>query len=562
MGQQTIPVLKEKFADGKTPTGGDFGDVFDSYLHKGNKINPSQILGFNYPDEEDLTVLGDEIKFKNKAFNTNAFSGLGRSYIRKNIQGDKNILTQEMLNLSDTIYIIQYDYDLNSQSITIPSNVILKFDGGSMSNGSIVFNDTFIESPKKLIFNNISVSGTVKNTALSADLFYTTDVGVAVNSILSICDIAKLSRQAYSILTAITIYNNKKVLGVAPDKTVEQGGYVVHSTELQVNNPSLTAIFTGDNINAAELAGFYIYNESYNANLTAINLSNIKLSTIRNIEINNCNTAISIRGGYLDNIDNINIGNVYKGFYLSSSPQSQLNGCVLKNTYVKFSNVGYDIRYTNLLTLTNAYCEICHKDIHPTTALGVPFYLIGNNSITLISPYVEGSNSYIYMGGGADSKYGSNVIVNFFYNSHYNESYGGYFFDNGTFGNIRNCSIIGGHIMWTSYAGSGSIDSYPTGVIFANDNSFISGVTGGGISVRSNKVTVLDCDLAIERFNGVFVNNNVLANVPYSYRTATTANLPELTTSDAGCTIYDITRAKMIVWNGSAWSNMDGSVLS
>lgn len=47
MGQQTIPVLKDKFADGKTPTGGDFGDVFDSYLHKGTKINQSQVLGLN-----------------------------------------------------------------------------------------------------------------------------------------------------------------------------------------------------------------------------------------------------------------------------------------------------------------------------------------------------------------------------------------------------------------------------------------------------------------------------------------------------------------------------------
>lgn len=47
MGQQTIPALKNKFADGKTPTGSDFGDVFDSYLHKSTRINQSQVLGLN-----------------------------------------------------------------------------------------------------------------------------------------------------------------------------------------------------------------------------------------------------------------------------------------------------------------------------------------------------------------------------------------------------------------------------------------------------------------------------------------------------------------------------------
>lgn len=47
MGQQTIPVLKDKFADGKTPTGGDFGDFMDSYIHKSTKINQGQVLGLD-----------------------------------------------------------------------------------------------------------------------------------------------------------------------------------------------------------------------------------------------------------------------------------------------------------------------------------------------------------------------------------------------------------------------------------------------------------------------------------------------------------------------------------
>lgn len=47
MPQKPIPILKDKFADGKTPTGSDFGDILDSYFHKSTKIEQSQVLGLN-----------------------------------------------------------------------------------------------------------------------------------------------------------------------------------------------------------------------------------------------------------------------------------------------------------------------------------------------------------------------------------------------------------------------------------------------------------------------------------------------------------------------------------
>lgn len=49
----------------------------------------------------------------------------------------KNILTQEMFNNPNTIYHIQYDYDLNGKSITIPEGCTLEFEGGSLRNGTL-----------------------------------------------------------------------------------------------------------------------------------------------------------------------------------------------------------------------------------------------------------------------------------------------------------------------------------------------------------------------------------------------------------------------------------------
>lgn len=121
----------------------------------------------NSPDEEDLTSVNDKLKLKNKVYSPAEFSGLGRTYLRKNITGNKNILTQDMINTGNTIYIIQYDYDLNGSSINIPDNCVLKFEGGSLSNGSINFNSTYIEYENiDNIFINVKGNGTVTNDTI------------------------------------------------------------------------------------------------------------------------------------------------------------------------------------------------------------------------------------------------------------------------------------------------------------------------------------------------------------------------------------------------------------
>ncbi len=62
----------------------------------------------------------------------------------------KNVLTQSMINQPNTIYHIQYDYDLNGQSITVPEGCVLQFEGGSLSNGTIVGQTTEIAGIPKI----------------------------------------------------------------------------------------------------------------------------------------------------------------------------------------------------------------------------------------------------------------------------------------------------------------------------------------------------------------------------------------------------------------------------
>ena len=118
------------------------------YIVQGNIINAA--------DEEDLTVehsdlLGiDTLKLANRD-NTN---GIGYVILRKN----KSFA--EQVTKENTIYEIRYNFDLNGQEITIPERCILKFDGGSISNGTINGNSSIIISESILIFKNIIISGT------------------------------------------------------------------------------------------------------------------------------------------------------------------------------------------------------------------------------------------------------------------------------------------------------------------------------------------------------------------------------------------------------------------
>lgn len=65
----------------------------------------------NFADDEDITSVHGQLKLANKRYDPNNYSGKGRCYLRKNLVAGRNILTQSMICWSDTIYVIQYDYD-------------------------------------------------------------------------------------------------------------------------------------------------------------------------------------------------------------------------------------------------------------------------------------------------------------------------------------------------------------------------------------------------------------------------------------------------------------------
>lgn len=177
-------------------------------------IQPIEITGdvTNAPDEEDLTSENqggtDVLKFKDKAYNSALYSGLGRVYLRKNIvtlEGTgKNVLTQAMMNTANTIYHIQYDYDLNGQTITLPAGCVLEFNGGSVKNGTITGNDTLIQGRTDL--SGVTLAGSFANRS-----FNLYDAGCTSN------DASAASDNATRMLAFIRSLENIKLTLIVPD---------------------------------------------------------------------------------------------------------------------------------------------------------------------------------------------------------------------------------------------------------------------------------------------------------------------------------------------------------
>lgn len=67
---------------------------------------------------------------------------------------DRNLSSQ--ITLPNTTYVICYDFDINKEVLTIPEGCLLKFKGGRIKNGQILFNKTRIESKDAGIFYNIN----------------------------------------------------------------------------------------------------------------------------------------------------------------------------------------------------------------------------------------------------------------------------------------------------------------------------------------------------------------------------------------------------------------------
>jgi hypothetical protein len=344
----------------------------------------------NSPDEEDLTSINDKLKLKNKAYSPAEFSGLGRIYLRKNITGNKNILTQDMINTGNTIYIIQYDYDLNGSSINIPDNCVLKFEGGTLSNGTITFNKTHITDGK---FINVIPLGNINNKIAYAKWFESEDDTKVIHWLFTIAADnvqIELENKTYNVDSSNTVY-------------AENGFVKFDNINSYIINGNGAIIY--DKVLDTDI-GNYIYGFFYFTNCSNININNINYiwkyqavleSTVKGIvfvrTINECHNF---------NI-NAKVTNVGRGIY--SGKFNYTNGIAGRglcdsNISIDAINTGYPIaieRGDNLI-INNKFSNV-HRGLYLAGVTNSKVLSIGKDAYytkvnTLLTDTVDSLGTY------------------------------------------------------------------------------------------------------------------------------------------------------------------------
>ena len=102
-------------------------------------------------------------------FSQNRPSAVGMGYVV--LDKDKSFV--EQVTQENFIYEIRYDFDLGGNTIpfTIPENCVLKFNGGSLNNGTMEGNNTSIGYTSGIIFYGMTLLGTWDVPVVSMSFF-------------------------------------------------------------------------------------------------------------------------------------------------------------------------------------------------------------------------------------------------------------------------------------------------------------------------------------------------------------------------------------------------------
>ena len=110
------------------------GPTYTIYNCEGGVWTSSGITVNQSPigNEEDIDQNEDgKLQFANRVYNAQQPDGLGYKILRK------DATFAEQVTDTNTIYEIRYDFDLGGATVTIPSGIVLQFDGGSITNGTL-----------------------------------------------------------------------------------------------------------------------------------------------------------------------------------------------------------------------------------------------------------------------------------------------------------------------------------------------------------------------------------------------------------------------------------------
>lgn len=154
---------------------------------------------------EDLTIRNGLLQLADRS----STDGLGYIILRP----DKTLAEQVVQ--TNTIYEVRYNFNLGGGSVNIPNGCTLKFNGGKLTNGSIIGNSTIVEAAPYFLFDEVSLSGTFCGVAY-AEWFE----GVSIQKAINVFGSVMLLPKNYTITEPIEMPTRSAIIGSGNSTTI------------------------------------------------------------------------------------------------------------------------------------------------------------------------------------------------------------------------------------------------------------------------------------------------------------------------------------------------------
>lgn len=342
------------------------------------------------PDEEDITITdkdsngNSKLKFKDKKYDPSTFSGMGYKILRKNIVrrvNDNgtidyiNYLSPNEFSDSNTIYEIRYDFNLNGDIVDLLDNCVLLFNGGSIDNGTITCNNTYILQANESFKDNLFIKGTVKNNIIESNWWYMPkeDCYYQVKNIIELSNKsekpARFKKDNYLLLnhSEDSIIVQQSIDFGDSTVTLNTNGY--ENFNFDINQQEVQAI----NQNDYAQISLAINNKNLNAEvfkkykncLLLVDSDEIEIVRSGNNEIFKKHEILYVDiNGYLQNVPFNESINISKGTYIRCDKQQYIKNLklLIEDTYDKeqvsyYRRLGFKVHNCSNLTVQNIIIE-------------------------------------------------------------------------------------------------------------------------------------------------------------------------------------------------------------
>jgi hypothetical protein len=472
-------------------------------------------------------------------------------------------------NYNNTTLSIRHAFDLGANTITLPANVTLSFEGGSFTNGTINYNKTTIVSPSEPSLSGITFgTGDIINNYLDATWFGvvgddSTDNSGRLNAISTFLTnqgggTIYLPNGTYQ-MADVFVRGNVSFVGQGWSTIIKAASNPTNGV-LNIINPQARIINLRVNGNNTANVGIRIYNNSGQG------------SSIENVRVQSCNVyALEV-----DDTNNVTVRNstFNDKVYINGGDSAHL----VDNTFEAFTDT-YALKIeTTSVSKTASSAMISSNWFEATTGEGFTSAIEANgNAIYIVNnhfnlPYT-GTSQAILVGSSADytNIVGNNFqtvandrVINIEASSNYTlvKDNRGVSNTSDYLANGDRVLIDLGDIRYVNELNYRPIGQNTNRLILDvagekiqygdNANNYVA-KSGANLQIQSNSRTNIYTNGNNISLQASGTNGAIYMNSPMRFRSLALTSFPSATSYLRGVGIYDFTNHDMYINNGSVW---------